>query len=63
LFAGLLALIDKHLKWINSEEKKEDKRLLAIVAQRFSLDDLYKLDAQTPPDINFSRVTKRRGAV
>jgi hypothetical protein len=63
LFERLSSLIDKHLKWIDEEQKWEDKRLTLLVGQRFSLDDLYARETHTPKDIDYSRVAERRGNV
>ncbi len=61
LFAGLQGLIDKHLKWIELEKEKEQKRLMQLVSQRFSFDHLYALEARALPDIDYSKVDQRRG--
>ena len=60
LFERLKNLIDQLLLWIEAEKKWEEERLVQIVGQRYDLNSLYSLDAESPDDIDYSKVTQRR---
>jgi hypothetical protein len=60
LFKRLKSLIDNILTWINSEKKREEKRLTQLVNEKYDLDYLYSLDAEALDSIDYSRALKTR---
>ena len=48
LFEALGRLVDKLLSWIDSEKRHEEKQLIEVVAGKFTLSELYTLDAECP---------------
>lgn len=55
LFEKLKHLIDNLLKWIETEKKREEERLIQIVGEKHTLDYLYSLDGEEPNVIDPSR--------
>jgi hypothetical protein len=60
-FERLMSLIDKLLSWISTEQKREEKMLIGLVGDHYSLDELYALDAEVPEPVDYSNVARRRG--
>jgi hypothetical protein len=60
LFERLKELIDKHLSWIDREQRKEEEELTELVGNRFDLNDLYSLRAELPDRLDYSRVSQPR---
>lgn len=59
-FTRLTALIETHLTWIKTEQKKESAALKELVTERYTLDELYKLSPETPPEMEMKNVGKAR---
>ncbi|MFA5169052.1 MAG: hypothetical protein WC530_11050 [Candidatus Omnitrophota bacterium] len=61
LLHNLSVLAGKLHDWAINEQKTESKRLLSIVKDRFSLDELYaKIGAASPRKIRYSDMAKVR---
>jgi hypothetical protein len=64
VFDNLLILIDKLREWAISEQKAESRRLLPVVQQRYSLDDLYaRIGQPKRKKMTYGDVSKARKGV
>lgn len=60
IVADICSLCKRHLEWIEGEIRIEEAHLLEIVKNRFTLDDLYSLEASSAPPIAYENIAKRR---
>ncbi|MBI5188970.1 MAG: hypothetical protein HZA07_07935 [Nitrospirae bacterium] len=60
LFERLKHLINKLLVWIDAEKKREEEKLIELVGKRYNLNDLYSRKAESPDEIDYSRVVQPR---
>ncbi len=59
-FKKLLALITKHLDWISKQKYEELQKLQKIVRERYTPDELYKMNVTGKPEMNFDKIAKSR---
>lgn len=60
MFESLKQIIDKLLSWIEAEKKREEERLIPIVAKNYDLNGLYSREAESPDRIDYTRILRPR---